>query len=98
MENEQRIEHMRRTRFLRPIEAITFSASDMISGLFASLSPALISSVNQLHGDRKGVIRVTCKNMEAVNDLDTKVAARKVGVCAVLLSGVLLFIYFLLFF
>lgn len=77
-----------KTKSLKPVEAVTFSTQEMLTGLFAAITPSAVASINQLHGDRKGVVRITCRTTEAALELDSKIASRRVLVNGVRMAPV----------
>ena len=48
----------------------------------------MVSSVNQLHGERKGVVRVTVKNNEGLSELEGKIQGRRIQINGVRLAPV----------
>ena len=46
----------------------------MIGGILSGIHPDDIISLNQLHGDKRGVVRVSMKSEEAAKKLDRKVS------------------------
>ena len=50
----------------------------MIGGILSGIHPDDIISLNQLHGDRKGVVRVTMTSEKAAKKLDQKVSENNV--------------------
>ncbi len=79
---------MNKTRFLRPVENIAFNGQDMLNGLFNVIHPSLVSSINLLHGDRKGVMRMTLKTVDALMELDQKLESKKVLINGVRMAAV----------
>ena len=49
----------------------------MIGGILAGLNPDEIVSLNQLHGDKRGIVRVSMKSQKAAKKLDQKVSEMK---------------------
>ena len=80
MGEQKHEDHNSRTRFLRTVENISFSGHDVLGGIFSAVHPSLVSSINLLHGERKGVIRVTLKTTDALMELDQKLDSRKVSI------------------
>lgn len=71
---------MLRTRSVRPVEPITYTSQEMMTSLFSAIHPSCIVSLNQMHGDRKGVVRISFKNVESVKDFENKLAGRKIHI------------------
>ena len=46
----------------------------MIDGILSSLNSDEVISLNQLHGDKRGVVRVSMKSEKAAKKLDHKVS------------------------
>ena len=51
---------------------------EMIGGILSGIHPDDIISLNQLHGDRRGVVRVTMTSEKAAKKLDQKVSENNV--------------------
>ena len=79
---------MKKIRYMKPIEPISFTGQEMLSSLFSVLNPSTVASINQLHGDRRGVVRVTCKTMEGLAELDNHLTSQKLHINKVRVSRV----------
>ena len=55
-----------------------YSGHEMIGGILSGIHPDDIISLNQLHGDRRGVVRVTMTSEKAAKKLDQKVSENNV--------------------
>lgn len=86
--DEAKVEHVQRTRFFRPVESTSFSFQEMAGSVLSVLAAGTVTSINQLHGDRKGVVRLTCKTPEAAAEVEGKVSTRRVHINNVRLANV----------
>ena len=72
-ETDRKNDHNQRTLYLKPVEAINFTGQEMLNSVLASVNPSDVASLNQLHGERKGVIRITLNTLQCAEDFNTKV-------------------------
>lgn len=88
MENGRQGEYVGLTRYIRPVENISFTAKEMLACLFQAVHPASLTTINQLHGERKGVVRMTFRSEEAAADFDQRLASRKLHINGVRIAAV----------
>ena len=58
------------TRYLKPLRPLSFTDLEMMQSLMQCVDPEEIASVAQLLGNRRGVVRVTCKTSSGVERLE----------------------------
>ena len=49
----------------------------MFNGVLSEIHPDDVISLNQLHADRRGIVRISMKSKQAADDLDRKVSNGK---------------------
>ncbi len=50
-----------------------FAGAEIMNGILSAIQPDEITSINQLHGEKRGIIRITMKTKQAAMNLDKMV-------------------------